>query len=197
MKNTSILLVIFLAVSLCMISCGQNGKKEKELALKEQELANREKAIALKEKDFYKEDTTKNVGESTSAFSKNYQFNRHSDIQVFWNDFKTAVINKDMENTRKMCINPIPSYYYDTKGTMEINRFFEVEFVNQIKKISMLKRIKITPDYSFISEFNLKVNVPVYQLEIEGWEYSGAYIYFTQIDGNYKLVGVLSYEAEG
>lgn len=197
MKNLSIILGAFIFASLSLFSCGHSGGSKKYLALKKQNLAKNEKDIALKEKDILGQDSIKKVNEQAAISSGVYNFVEHSDVHVFWNDFKTAVLSKDIENTKKMCIIPIPSYYFDNKDIMNVDRFFEKEFVNQIKKIKMLKKIKIEEGSSEVSHFNLKINIPVYQLEINEWEYSGAILYFTIIDGKYKLVGIQSWEAEG
>ena len=197
MKNLSIILGAIILASFCLVGCVQNTSKQNELTPKEKELAIIEKDTSQKKSAILEQNSVKKVTKSEEDSSGVYNFGKHSDIQVFWNDFKKAVLSKDIENTKKMCIIPIPSYYYESKDKMNVSRLFEKEFTTQIKKINELKKIKIMSESSEVSKFNLKINTSVYQLKIDGWEYSGAILYFTVVDGKYKLVGVQSYEAEG
>lgn len=126
-----------------------------------------------------------------------YNFDKHADIKEFWNDFKKAALNKDKENMQKMCVKPLPNYYYDNGDVMKVERLFEKELVDQLNKIDLPKKTTITKESFEITQFKLKTNVPVYIIDIEGWEYSGAILYFTLIDGKFMLAGVQSFESEG
>ncbi len=177
-------LAMFMLVVL--FSCNQMSNKQKEQSIKDSQSVQGKK-----------------VGDSTSLKqiaeekTEKYNFKSHNDVQIFWNDFKGAIVAKDKESLKRMCINPIPSYYYDSKSEISIERLFEPEFVNQIKKVQKLDKTKAAVVELLTNNYDIKKDIPVYQLMIDGWEFSGACLYFTLVDGEYKLVGIDSWENEG
>lgn len=180
MKNLSLFSGVFM-ITLSLTGCVNSNEQKQQIVAGD--------SVSVL-KDSAKQDTV--VIKTTP-----YHFDKHNDLKEFWNDFKKAALNNDMENMQKMCVTPLPNYYYDNGDVMKIDRLFEKEFVDQLKKIDLPKKTTINKESFEITQFKLKTNVPVYIIDIEGWEYSGAILYFTLIDGEFMLAGVQSFESEG